>query len=540
MMRTLSVATGLAGSRPEWAKIAGHSHTLRNTSVPIEEAFGHLVEWERRHGVTAIGLGSPWTSRSGAFYGRCEHEDRDRYFAGLVSDSEREELLCREDIHAMIRAANEASGGSTLHYLDNETPKQRYGHMWHVGFQLQVPAWHDYDQDRRASYCDLDPVEDPNPLDPRGAHYRRTYSEVTALQRAAGAISIWAHPTSWWDGPDGRYYTNIAAAMPPNLYADGFLDGLVVQGYDPYHRDYQALWFDLLDRGWRVPGFSELDLCPCREIRGKGCALFNCVPGMASHGGDVTLDAIIAAMRAANHTMSSGPYLTLSVDGVRQGGSVRSGAGVTHVAVVEAWPAPGQSALARVELLGRGGAVLASVDDFPGGRVTFMFEGDANGGWVAARVFGEHDGDYASKRQQAVLHCALTNPVVLDAPHTPHPASVTTHVRLSSDGCEGASLRLVAADGSELWRRELPEAGLEFDASPTSRLEIGQPDGAPSRVLPLAAANRRVRDLMDYLADGRFRRDWPGLEPGEVPVAAFHLDGFRTAMTELVLSARKA
>ena len=370
--------------------------------------------------------------------------------------------------------------------------------------------------------------------------YYGTYSEVTALQRAAGAISIWAHPTSWWDGPDGRYYTNIAAAMPPNLYADGFLDGLVVQGYDPYHRDYQALWFDLLDRGWRVPGFSELDLCPCREIRGKGCALFNCVPGMASHGGDVTLDAIIAAMRAANHTMSSGPYLTLSVDGVRQGGSVRSGAGVTHVAVVEAWPAPGQSALARVELLGSGGTVLASVDDFPGGRVTFMFEGDANGGWVAARVFGEHDGDYASKRQQAVLHCALTNPVVLDAPHTPHPAPVTTHVRLSSDGCEGASLRLVAADGSELWRRELPEAGLEFDASPTSRLEIGQPDGAPSRVLPLAAANRRVRDLMDYLADGRFRRDWPGLEPGEVPVAAFNLDGFRTAMTELVLSARKA
>ena len=33
--------------------------------------------------------------------------------------------------------------------------------------------------------------------------------------------------------------------------------------------------------------------------------------------------------------------------------------------------------------------------------------------------------------------------------------------------------------------------------------------------------NARVRALMDYLADGIFRNDWPGLQPGEVPVEAF-------------------
>jgi len=56
-------------------------------------------------------------------------------------------------------------------------------------------------------------------------------------------------------------------------------------------------------------------------------------------------------------------------------------------------------------------------------------------------------------------------------------------------------------------------------------------------VLPLAAANRRVRDLMDYLGRGRFLRDFLGCEPGQVPVAAFRLDEFRTALETLELDA---
>ena len=525
-MKARPVSTSLSGARPAWAKIASHTHTLRSSRIPFETALASLLDWERRHGVSAIGLGSPWTAANAAVYRRCEHEDRDRYFAGLLSDAEREEALGRADLAELLRRANEAAGGATLHYLDNETPKQRYGHMWHVGFDLQVPAWHDYDQDRRASYCDLDPVEDPNPLDPRGAHVRRTYSEIVARQRDAGALSVWAHPTSWWFTGD-RFTTNIASAMPPNLFADGFLDGLTVQGYDPYHRDYQVLWFELLDRGWRVPGFSELDLCPGTGPDGKGSALFSCIPGIDRAP---TMGEIQEAFRAARHSMSSGPYLTLAVDGAPQGSAISSGAGIAHRALVEAWPAPGEAALSRVELLGPGGAVLASVADFPGGAVEFEVEGDANGGWLVARAFGEHDGDYAAKRQQEVRHCALTNPVRLTAPLVPNPAPVRTQVRLRAGANAGASVRLVAADGAELWRRELPADGLDFEAAPTARLEIARRDGALPRVLPLAAANRRVRGLMDYLADGHFLRDFARLEPGQVPVAAFRLDEMRAAL----------
>ncbi|MBQ6923159.1 MAG: hypothetical protein IJQ73_00820, partial [Kiritimatiellae bacterium] len=76
-----------------------------------------------------------------------------------------------------------------------------------------------------------------------------------------------------------------------------------------------------------------------------------------------------------------------------------------------------------------------------------------------------------------------------------------------------------------------------FEASPTARLEIGRPGGASPRVLPLAATSRRVRALMDYLADGHFRRDFPGLVPGQVPVTAFRLDEMPAALETLEITA---
>ena len=524
------VAPRPASARPVWTGVATHTHLVRNPAVGDDVSRGNLLRWAERHRVGAVGVGSPWTKRSAITYRRHETAERDRYFAGLVDPAS---VMDREDIEAMLRDLNAASGGKTLFYLDNETPKQRYGHLWHVGFEYQVPAWHDYDQDRRVSYSDLDPVEDPNPLARAGAHIRRTYSEVVARQRKAGALSVWAHPTSWWWGnaQGGTFVTNIASAMLPCLYADGFLDGITVQGYDAFHAHYQALWFELLDRGWRVPGFSELDLCPGYGTDGKGAGLFNYLPGVA---GPPAIAAMKAAFRASRHVMSSGPFLMLEVDGRPTGATLQSGAGVSHRAVVTAFPAEGESALGRVELLGRGGRVLAAVEDFPGGTVEFQVAGDANGGPLVARAFGEHDGDYAAKAQQKTRHCAITNPVHLDAPFTPHPSAIRTEVALRGRDFAGAPMRLVSAAGDELLRGKVPSGTATLEAPGTARLEVSRPDGTV-RTLPLAMTNPRVRDLMDYLAKGRFVDDFEGCVPGVVPPAAFRMDEMAEALRRQTL-----
>ena len=59
------------------------------------------------------------------------------------------------------------------------------------------------------------------------------------------------------------------------MYEDGYLDGMTVVGYDAFHRDYQALWFALLDLGYRVPGFAELDMSVGHNTTSWDTAFFN-------------------------------------------------------------------------------------------------------------------------------------------------------------------------------------------------------------------------------------------------------------------------
>ena len=275
-----------------FAKVAGHSHHCRKPGVSEETTDANLFAWTAKYHVDAFGVGSPWTISNQVVYSKNERADRDRYFGGLKND-QMEEMMDVAGNNAMLAGLN-ARGGGTLYYLDNETPKSCFGHMWYVGFKQTVPAWHDYSQDRPCWYSDYD-----NDTAERNAltgdyHKRRTYATIVAEQRSYGALAIWAHPTSWWtkDGKNkGPFVTNIATDMIPQLMRDGYLDGMTVQGYDPYHADYQNLWFALLDLGYRVPGFSELDLSPSHGIEEKGTMLFNWIPFLKR---PLTIDTIKA------------------------------------------------------------------------------------------------------------------------------------------------------------------------------------------------------------------------------------------------------
>jgi len=519
------------GARREdggWAGIATHSHTVRSHSVDFEQAKRNLVEWARTRGIAAVGVGSPWEPVSASHYKQCETVDRDAYFGGRIAP---ESMMDREPIEALLRDLNRQGGGRTLFYLDNETPKNRHGHLWYVGFDYQVPGWHDYSQDHRVQFWDGDSCEDPNALT-GGCHRRRSYAEVVARQRQAGALAIWAHPTSWWT-QEGAFITNIAAELVLHLHADGFLDGMVVQGYDAFHRAYQALWFDLLDRGVRVPGYAELDACFDKAPIAAAGTFLNYVPAAARAPG---LDMIVPALRAARHYVSSGPHLVLEVDGRPMGSRLASGAGARHRAIVTAWPAPGEACLSRLELIGRGGATLARVDGFAGGTLEFEVAGDDEGGWLLVRAVGEQD-DPDRQRQQQIRHCALTNPVWLDAPRSPRHEAVVTDLVVASEpdgAARGASWTLATAAGESLARGVLGADPLKVQAHPCARLLLTYTDGR-RRDIPLAMANAAVRMHIDHLADGHFRDDDPSLEPGEIPVRAFRFDAMREALARQTL-----
>ena len=469
----LAAAAVNAATPPAVFKCAGHSHTCRGTNFTQEVIWNNLKKWSEATGATAFGLGSPWSPENAKMAVYYEKEFRDRYYAGEVDEN------CKFDpaeVQKTIDAAN-ALGTKTLFYVDNETPKQRYGHLWHIGFKVSVPNWHDYDQNLRTWYSSYDDGNCAmNPVNGK-PHRRRTYREVVNEQRAAGALCIWAHPTSWWtvnDAPHGPFTTNIAAEMIPELLEDGYLDGMTVVGYDAFHRDYQALWFALLDRGYRVPAFAELDMSVGHNITSGDTCFFNLLKDDGKT--KFSLDFMKEEFRKARHTASSGPIVFMTIDGREQGDEIEDKAGALHTIKVSAWPAKGEKCLSKVELVGRGGETLKTVRDWRGGEIEWTIEGTEKGGYYVVRVFGEHDSDYLYKPQQMVRHCAVTNPIWLRTDRFRAPAPIKT-------------------------KRDHME-------------------------------NPKVRELMDYLADGKFRKDYRVCTPGIVPVPAWRIDEFAAALAE--------
>jgi len=530
MTATLLRSTPATPANPfaHHAALVGHSHFLRTGRHTFEETKQNLVAWARTCHVRAFGLGSTWEPVSARNYWACETTRRDEYYAGRIPP---ESIMDRDAIAAFVADMNRLSNGETLFYLDNETPKNRYGHLWYVGFDYQVPCWHDYGQDKRTAFWDGEHTPDLNALTGL-PHRRRGYMEVVAKQRAAGALAIWAHPTSWW-WQDKNFTTNIAADMVPQLLADGYLDGMVVQGYDAFHRAYQALWFHLLDRGYKIPGYSEMDVSGDISLDSLKHVLVNQIPTSPNSQIPKSLNQLIAPLRASRHFMTSGPFLDITVDGNPSGSTLVASPGACHNVAITAFPAPGESCLSRVQLIGNGGVVLAEVENFSGGILEIGIEVPQCGIYLLARAIGEHD--TPDMPQQKIKHCALTNPVYLRTPDTPNPKPLATRLTLLPPQAahhDGAKFRVLTAAGEPLESGTLSNSEITLEVPASARFEITCTNGQ-IRDIPLSMANPAVREQMDYLADGHFLKDHPHCTAGEVPVEAFRVDAVREAMQNL-------
>ena len=505
-------STSMAEAPSPRVAVVGHTHLCRNGKVSFDVALSNLVAWVNKYDVRAFGVGSPWSLKQAARTRRCEREDRDRYFAGKIA----EDLIDMDDLHAMLAVLSNACPRTTF-YLDNETPKNRYGHLWYIGFEMLVPGWHDYSQDKRVAFT-TDEAEAAGPdfnKETGKRHLRRSYAEVVAEQRRYGGLAVWAHPTSWWTH-EGKFITNIAADMPVQLFADGGLDAITVMGYDAYHTAYQDLWFAILDMGYRVPGVAEQDCSPGHGIIGKKDeSLFTYIPGM-DHAPSAA--EIRDAVRSFAVTMSSGPDLRiLSFD--EKGDILKFR--------IYAAPSSAEKMLSRVEILGRGGKVRAVVENVGEGERVISVPREAGDTWFVVRAFGEFPGGWTGKNlQRTAKSFAMTNPVWLKtAPKPPEP--IRTRLVITDKSASNARWRVESAGGKLVCEG----AGTRvLEVSPTDILNIEYASGRKRR-LPLYMANLKVRELMDYLADGGFWIDsGKSLSPGEVPVAAFRFSEFREAL----------
>ena len=509
----------------DWPAVLTHTHNWRfregEKAGSFPAAEEQLVRWCRDLGIRAVGVGSAWNPENEANFQRFEGPDRDLYYSGQF---DQKSVMDAAGVNATLTDLNTQSHGSTLFYLDNETPKSRMGHMWWFGYVYDYPAWHDYSQDHPVKYYENDPSVEINALTGE-PHTRRNLFEIMAIQRKGGAIGVFAHPTRWWVS-NGKFTSNIAAMSGLFLMVDGYLDGMAVMGDRVYNKSYQDLWFSYLDMGGKVPGFAETDFILNEARQHNQLDTFRNYSHIGNH--PLTARAIRDVARSGEVFVSNGGFLNVSVDGVPMGSVLRTGQARRHTLRIEVYPAP-NSRLERIEIIGKHGAVLAAKDRFSGGVLEYKVPGRGEPDYVVVRAFGSrddpnHDPDH-------VRYLAVSNPVYLwPQGFHPEPARTSCTLRVGSGSkWIGGSLEFQTADGQRI-RREPIHAGIISASVPADSRIVLSKEGLQSRMFYIAMENADVEKDMSYLYSGKFREDYPGLLESVVPPEAFRLESLRQAL----------
>jgi hypothetical protein len=351
-----------------------------------------------------------------------------------------------------------------------------------------------------------------------------------AIQRAHGGMGFWAHPTSWWKGECDQFITNIASEMPAHAIAEGRLDGMVVVGYRAYRPQYLALWYELLDRGFRVPGVAEMD-CGLSDA-----ALWENLSPLLNHVYSpeetaITEPRMCEAFGRGRLIAGNGPFIELTVDGFAMGEVAPTSAGHLHEVRIEVRPAPGMETIARVELSTTAGRVVWRRDNVTAQTLKLSIPGSAVRSYLVARAFG----DRFDCHFRDVRSFSTGNPVYLHPPGTDFERPATTDLCLDiseRSSAVGAEIRFESMSG-ELLSAATGRPGRLRETLPASaRFSIVGLDGT-CRTYYLLNSNTRLIDVQRHLYRGRFLKDFPWLTPGEVPVEAWKLDDYVDAMREV-------
>lgn len=516
------------GLAEQYPAVVTHTHNWRfadgDTRGSFEDAEKNLVAWCARLGIRAVGVGSAWDPANDAMFQRFEGPDRNLYYSGGF---DQKSVMQTAHIRGVISYLNHLANGRTRFYLDNETPKNRMGHVWWFDYFYDYPAWHDYSQDRPIRMYRNDPSVEINPLNGQ-PQVRRDLFEIMAIQHRAGALGVFAHPTRWWVS-GGKFVSNIAALAGLFLVADGRLDGLAMMSDHPFNRSAQKLWLAFLDTGAIVPGFAETDFFLNQAPAHSSLETFRNY--MYLGGRTVTAGHLRDAARAGNSFASNGAFLAISVDSVPMGSVCKTSATKMHRVRVLAYPAAGSS-FSLIQLVGLHGQVLAEKRNFPGGVLEFALPGSDQPGYVLAQAFGPGDDPVAAPDQ--VREAAITNPVYLhpegfhlSAPHT----DCTLHVPPASRWL-GGTIAFSHSDGTPIRTRKITSGLMRITLPANARITLRKP-GHPDVSFFIAMENPRVEELLSYLTTGRFRQDYSHLRPGEVPPEAFHLEELKNALAAL-------
>jgi hypothetical protein len=348
-----------------------------------------------------------------------------------------------------------------------------------------------------------------------------------------------------------KYVTNVAVNLSFGLLSGKIWDGLVAMGYDHDHFFYQNLWFHVLNEGYRMPGFAELDGGLGKDDK----FYYGSMRNYFHLDGDFTVEKLVKAAQKGRSFMTSGPLVFANIDRRYEYGDVVPSDGRAHVIHIKALAAGETDDRLSYVLVFRNGKIIRLWDVRGQDKKEFsdsLSIDEHDNAWYLVKVYGKHAWqDTASldvmricetgfrESANGEMDVALTNPFYFRKANEKEAEILRSNVELSVKSLSGnlQNVRIdLLQDGRLLKTITLKNGHGKFVMPVNAILKISA-SGYPVIYRGLYLDYLPHRQLVEELASGRWRDryDSPSgkFRPGEVPWEAFNFEKTKRILSDV-------
>ena len=419
----------------------------------------------------------------------------------------------------------------------SEMPKYRTGHTWWLGqttthglFESTMDTVYEnrYYQSEKGTSWTFDQLPFPQIPD---------VEIVNRLKRTDGSIAIAAHPTSWWMQQRGeieKYVTNVACNLSFGLLSGKIWDGVVAMGYDHDHYFYQNMWFNILNQGYMMPAFSELD-----GGLGKDDKFYYGSMRTYFHiEGNFTIPKMVAAAKKGKSFLTSGPIVMATIDNKYTIGDIIPLDNQLHTLKINAYASGEQDDYLSYVVVFRNGRIFKQWDIR--NKKIREFQDSVNikekeRSWYIVKVYGKSawkdpkfidvmavcEKKFPAEAVKGELEVAFTNPFYFRNKSDSVATVLNSNVELTLNGGSNGTIDLL--DAGVLTKTIKITAGKTKFSMPVNALLKINVVGHPPIYRSLFLDYLPHRNIIEKLSSGKWKDDYNiTFNPGEVPWDAFN------------------
>ena len=431
----------------------------------------------------------------------------------------------------------------------SEMPKYRTGHTWWIGqpkthglFESAMDTTYENQYYQSDKGTDWNFQQLPFPQVP-------DIEIVKRFKNRDVSLAIAAHPTSWWMQKRGdieKYVTNVACNLSFGLLSGMIWDGVVAMGYDHDHYYYQNLWFNILNEGYRMPAFSELDGGLGKDDK----FYYGSMRTYFQIDGEFNVDKIIAAAKKGKSFLTSGPIVMASIDNRYEiGDIIPVNNNQAHVLKINASASGEQDDHLSYVVVFRNGKIFKLWDIRQENARKFSDSvsiHEKENSWYIVKAYGKRawsdpnniDVMAVCEKKSTVelvegeLDVAFTNPFYFRVGNQKDPDVLQSKVHLTLSPAKKATIEILDA-GRKIGSIKLNSGKATF-AMPVNGLLKIIVNGYPTFYRSLYLDYLPHRQLIEDLASGRWKNNYNvKFNPGEVPWPAFNYKKTKSVLSEV-------